>query len=183
MIGAVRMMLVRVARLGPDIRGAALIEFAFTVPVLLLLFVGGFQISDAIFAYRKVTATTRTIADLTTQQTKLTDADIDKILNASQQVLTPYKLSATRMRVSQVSIDNSGNPTVDWSRGKNMPGMSPGSPFYVPPTFKRNQTTIVVSEVFYNYVPGFASSMIGTLAMKDRIDMNPRKSVKIDRTP
>ena len=60
-------------RLFRESRAVAAVEFAFALPILLLLYVAGYQISDAISSYRKVTVATRTIADLATQFTSVTD--------------------------------------------------------------------------------------------------------------
>jgi Flp pilus assembly protein TadG len=74
----------------------------------MLLFVGGYQLSDALLAYRKVTLATRTISDLTTRYTKVWNSDLDMILNASQQVMSPYQPSAAQMTVSQIDTDDKG---------------------------------------------------------------------------
>ena len=77
-----------------DRRGVAASEFAMSLPFLVLLYIGGYQLSDAISAYRKVAVATRTVADLTSQYTSVSYDDLDEILNASAQVLSPYKISA-----------------------------------------------------------------------------------------
>src|SRR3546814_13922454 len=61
-------------RLARETRALGAVEFAMTAPFLILLYVGGFQLMDAISAYRKVTDTTRSLADLTSRQETMTDA-------------------------------------------------------------------------------------------------------------
>lgn len=162
-----------------DCRGVALIEFAFAVPILTLMFVGGYQLSDALFAYRKVTLATRTITDLTTRYTKVSDADLDMILNASQQVMSPYQPSAAKMTVSQIDIDDKGKSTVAWSQGKNTPKLAPGSTFVLPDAIKQNNTSLIVSQITYTYTPGIASSVLGTIPLKEQMIMSPRASAAI----
>lgn len=164
-----------------DKRGVALIEFTFAVPVLLLLFVASYQLSDAISAYRKVTMSTRTIADITSQYISVNDTDLDTILNASQQVMSPYDPARATMTVTQVKIDASGNATVDWSRGKNSSGLIAGSSFNLPNSIKQPDTSLIVAETIYNYTPSFASSMIGSISMKDQIIMSPRVVESIEK--
>src|SRR3546814_2534064 len=48
-------------RLARETRALGAVEFAMTAPFLILLYVGGFQLMDAISAYRKVTVTTRSL--------------------------------------------------------------------------------------------------------------------------
>lgn len=171
------------ARLRGDTRGLALIEFAFCVPILLLLFVGGYQISDAVFASRKVSATARTVADLASQYTQVTNADLDMILNASQQVLTPYKIESAELRVSQLTIGNKGKVTVDWSRAKNDTKLKKNAvDDAIPAEYRVNGTTIILAEVTYRYVPYFASEMIGNIDLQDQMVMYPRKSTKVKKS-
>ena len=162
-----------------DRRGVALIEFAFAAPILMLLFVGGYQLSDAFFAYRKVTLATRTISDLTTRFTKVSDEDLDTILNASQQVMAPYKPSAATMTVSQINIDKDGNSTVDWSRGKNMSGLTKNAAFTLPAAIKQPNTSLIVSQITYTYRPVIASGTLGTIPLKEQMIMSPRASATI----
>lgn len=162
-------------RLLDDRRGAALVEFAFTVPILVLLFVGTYQLSDAVAAYRKVTTATRAVADLATQYSDLQPSDLDTILNAGQQVLAPYHPALTTMTVSQVDVDAAGRSTVAWSRGKNGSRLTPGSDFAVPERIKQAGASYIVAEIRYDYTPIMAGSLIGRIPMRDRMIMNPRK--------
>jgi Flp pilus assembly protein TadG len=166
-------------RLADDVRGLALIEFALTLPFLIALFVGGFQLSDAVSAYRKVTTAARTIADLTAQYTAVTNNDLDTILNASQQVMAPYPADNAQMTVSQINIDATGKATVGWSRGKNMQRLTPGSDFTVPAAIKQANTSLIVAQIFYDYRPTFFDVLIGTVRLTETIIMSPRASGSI----
>ena len=168
-----------IVALAPERRGVALVEFAFCLPFLVLLYVGGYQLTDGISAYRKVTTATRTIADLTSQYTAVTDSDLDTILNASQQVMAPYAQENAKMMVSQISIDNNNKSTVDWSCGKNTIGLTPGDKFTIPTAIKQPNTSVIVAEIIYTYTPTVASSLIGTIPMEDNIIMSPRATVSI----
>lgn len=169
------------ARLKHDRRGIAAVEFAFVLPFLVVLFIGGYQISDAISAFRKVTVATKTVADLTSQYTSVTNNDLDQILAASQQVMAPYKVSNAQITVSQVSIDNNGVAKISWSRGLNTAAMTVGTDFAVPATIKQNNTSLIVAEITYSYVPVVASSMFGTIPMRDNIIMSPRASSTVKK--
>ncbi len=176
---AATMLRRRSADLRQDEGGVALIEFAFSVPILMLLFVGGYQLSDALFAYRKVTLATRTISDLTTRYTKVSNSDLDMILNASQQVMSPYQPSAAQMTVSQIDTDDKGISKVAWSRGKNTSALAVNSAFTLPTTIKQNSTSLIVSQIVYTYTPIIASGVLGTIPLKEQMIMSPRASDKI----
>jgi Flp pilus assembly protein TadG len=164
-----------------DRRGVALIEFALSIPILVVLFAGGYQICDAVSAYRKVTTATRTIADLTSQYTTVNTSDLNNILNSSQQVMAPYPPANAKMTVSQVNIDASGKGSIDWSEGKNTPRLQPGSPYNVPASIRQANTSLIVAKMTYAYNPVVARSVIGPLSLTETIIMSPRASPSVFR--
>lgn len=164
-----------IARLAQDQRGISLVEFALCLPFLITLYLGSYQLCDAISAYRKVTTATRAIADLTSQYSTVTDADLDGLLSASQQIMAPYKLSNARLTITQVKIDPStGAATVAWSKGLNTSGLTVGDAFTVPASIKTKGSYLLVGSINYTYVPVAASSLLGTIPMKDQIILSPR---------
>jgi Flp pilus assembly protein TadG len=52
--------------LARDTRGVSAVEFALLLPLMIALYLGAVELSQGIAADRKVTLTTRTIADPTT---------------------------------------------------------------------------------------------------------------------
>lgn len=171
--------LFELGRLGRDRRGVALTEFAFALPLMALMYLGGYQLCDAISAYRKVTTTTRAVADVTSQYTSVNNADLDTILAASQQIMSPYSVANSKLVISQIAIDKDGVATVAWSRGKNISGLVAGSPFTVPASIKVPNTSILVAEIQYLYKPMVAAGLIGDIPMRDRIIMMPRATSSI----
>lgn len=60
------------ARLVRDDSGNSMIEFALGLPIMLAIYFGTLNISDAIVLQRKVVTATRALADLTTQGSSFT---------------------------------------------------------------------------------------------------------------
>ncbi len=166
-------------RLAHAERGMALVEFALVLPFMALLYVGSYQICDAVAAYRKVTRATRTIADLTSQYTSVDEQDVAEILNSSVQVMSPYPTSKATMTVTQVTISDAGYPTVDWSRGKNSSGRTKGEYFDIPTAIRQKNTSLIIAQINYTYTPAFAASFIGTLPLSETIIMSPRASASV----
>ena len=77
-------------RLGRDQRGVSAVEFAMLLPLMITLYLGVVEISQAVGIDRKVTLTTRTVADLASQVTSITNADMTNLLGASSSVISPY---------------------------------------------------------------------------------------------
>jgi Flp pilus assembly protein TadG len=163
-------------RFAREERGVALLEFAFVLPFLVLLFIGGFQLMDAISAYRKVGSTVRTLADLTTQNTTMTAAEADEILSASRQVMAPYSPSSAALRISQIQIDAGGRATINWSRALNGTAYATGAVVTMPTGLSTANSYYIFSEINYTYTPRIASTLIGTIPLKQTIYMSPRNS-------
>ncbi|HEX7782095.1 MAG TPA: TadE/TadG family type IV pilus assembly protein [Sphingobium sp.] len=160
-------------------RGVAAIEFALVAPVTILLYVGSYQLADAIGVNRKVTVTARSLADLTTQYTSLTQSEADSILNAATQVMSPYDSAPGTYRISELAIDNAGAAKVVWSKSRNGTARTVNSTVALPSGVAQTNSYIVMAEVSYTYVPRIAVTLIGNINIGDTIYMYPRRSNSI----
>ena len=70
-------------------RGIAAIEFAVLLPVLLVLYLGTFEVGQAISIKLNNSLAARTVADLASQYTTIYNADMTSILGASTTVMAP----------------------------------------------------------------------------------------------
>lgn len=164
-------------RLRRDQRGVALVEFALTVPFLILLYLGTYQVSDAVGCNRKVTITARSVADLTSQYAAVTSASEATILNASAQIMAPYDTSKATIVVSELYTDNNGVTKVVWSQATG--AVTPhtvGATFVANANLVTNGTYSIVAEVTYAYVPAMSFGVVGPLRLGDTIYMRPRIS-------
>ena len=178
------------SRLGLDRRGVAAVEFAFTVPVLLIIYLAGFEISQAMATYRKVSDTTVELAKVAAQYTTMAPLDVTSVMNASSQIMAPYPTQNLGIVVSEISVDANNNATVTWSQASagatqlcagtavTLPaGLSPP----VPPPASPAKSFILVSTT-YRYVPVIGAGFIGPIPMTDQIYMVPRASSSIPCT-
>ena len=167
-----------------DNSGTALLEFAITLPVLLTLYLGCVQICDVVSVYRKTTTTSRTIVDLTSQQTTVSDGDLDSILAASSQVMAPYSTTKLKMVVTQVTINSSGVAKVDWSRasGTDATADTTASTYTLPSGVAINGTSLVISRVNYAYLADIGGLLRTNIPLADTIYMYPRSVAKIPKT-
>ena len=177
-------------RLRDDRRGLGAVEFAMVAPFLILLYLGGYQLMDATSAYRKVTTTTRTLADVTSRFTSVQSSDLDNIMGAAASGMTPYSASNATTRVSEIAISAAGMPSVVWSRASDgvllktsdlyaTPGVPSGA---VPVQLRVPGTNLIYAEVSYAYTPVAGAQLIGPMNFRDRIFMNPRRSTDIPCT-
>ncbi|TPG43313.1 pilus assembly protein [Sphingomonas koreensis] len=170
-----------VKNLARDRRALGAVEFAMTAPFLILLYIGGYQLMDAISAYRKVTITTRTLADLITRTpatTPLTPSNVQTILDASRQIMMPFSVGNATLRITAINIDENKKATVAWSKASDG-NVNSGSNLAVPTKLKVANTSVIFSEATYHYTPVVGGKLVGPLVFKDQIYMNPRNASSI----
>ena len=102
-----------------DHKGVAAVEFALILPLLLALFFGTFEVTQAIMASRKLQAVVRVTADLAGQYSVLRSEDSEEIFKASNEVMEPYDTSLLGVVLSGVEIDETGMAKIIWSFAKN----------------------------------------------------------------
>ena len=164
-------------------QGIALVEFALTMPFLLMLYLGAAQVCDTVAAQRKVTMTTRTVADIASQYSSVSDANLDQILAVSSRVMSPYS-GGPSIVLSQITMDGGGNPKVSWSRGSNGgTALTINSDYLDLPTSIRNaNSSVIVVKTSYNYTPEFGGFIVSSIKIGDLVYMTPRTVVHITKT-
>ena len=170
------------AGLRDDDRGLALVEFAIILPFLVLLYLGGYVLTDKVARSRKITIAARALADMVAQSaTGTTTAnELDNELAATTQVLTPYPVAQSAMRVTEVYTDSTLKTTVKWSRGLRTAAYTPNALFTLPAALKVAGTYLLIGEVTYAYTPPVAFGIVQPGTLADRIIMLPRNTSSID---
>ncbi len=169
-------------RFAGDERGLSAVEFALLLPLMVTVYLGTVEISQGIAADRKVTLTTRTVADLVSQVSTINNSDMTNSLNAAAAVMAPYASSKLKVTVSSIAIDANGNATIAWSDTYNGTARAKGSSVTLPTALKVASTSLIWSEVQYEYKPTIGYLISGTLNLKDQIYMRPRLSDSVART-
>jgi len=165
-----------------DERGISAVEFALLLPLMVMLYLGGVEVSQGLTIDRKVTLVARTVADLAAQAQKITNSQMDNILDASTAVMLPYSIGEAKVVVSQVSIDADGVAKIDWSDAKNGTARTPGQTVTLPAALNIPSSSLIWSEVSYDYKPVIGYVITGTMKLTDQIYMRPRLSDKVERT-
>ena len=166
------------AKLRADRRGLAAVEFAFILPVMMVMLFGTVEFSSAIAIDRKVTLMARTLSDLTSQATTVSDSDLTNFFAASTGIMTPYPttpLTTLRSTITQLYINNSRVAKVKWSKGSE--AITVGTTVTIPDTLAVADTYLIFSQVNYKYVPtvGYVLAPAG-ITMSDFAYTRPRQS-------
>ncbi|TCS07321.1 Flp pilus assembly protein TadG [Rhizobium sp. BK418] len=102
-------------RFARDRKGVGAIEFAIIFPVLIMLYLGAFEITIGLSVSKRTTRAAGAIADIITQQQNVTKSSLADIAKAAPAIFAPYDSSDLSLKVTAIQIDGSANPTVLWS--------------------------------------------------------------------
>jgi Flp pilus assembly protein TadG len=166
----------RSLRFATDRRGVSLVEFSLLLPLMLTMFFGTVEVTDAISADRQMTLVASTVANITSQYTSVASTDVSNILAAASAVLAPFPAANATVTLSSVMIDGSGNATVDWSATLNGTPRSGNVSAAIPAALKIANTSVIWGEATYNYKPVIGYVVTGTLSMSSHIFARPRMS-------
>jgi len=188
-------------RLRGDQRGVAAIEFALVVPIVMVVYLVGFEVAEAGTAYRKMTDTTVQLANVTAQFTTLSCTDVNNVLDATAQIMSPYSTSNISIVLSEVSVNSSNVGTVVWSEEYQGTRLAVNSTVTLPSGYQNQNATsacppppgqssvvttcYILVQTSYAYQPTIGSAfigsgkMIGPITMQDQIFMLPRASAQI----
>lgn len=166
-----------------DRRGVAAVEFAFTVPVLLVVYMAGFELSQAMAAYRKLSDATVELANITAQYTKMNSGDVSSVMNASAQIMAPCPTANLTIVLSEVTTDAANNATVTWSQASGgASALTAGSSIALPAGLGSPGTSYILVQTTYRYDPIIGGHFISAIPMTDQIYMVPRASSAIPYT-
>jgi Flp pilus assembly protein TadG len=188
-------------RLFEDSRGVAATEFAFILPVMLVMLFGTIELSSGVAVDRKVTLIARTLSDLTSQAApdpavqnanyaKVDDTYLQNVFTASIAILNPYDRPPTRVQLSEIYVDTSGVATIQWSKAAIITSNTDTQATLtkstwtakdtvtnvIPAALLVKQTYLIFSEVNYNYKPlGIGFVMKTNLNLADVAYSRPRQ--------
>jgi Flp pilus assembly protein TadG len=143
---------------------------------MLVLFFGVVEYSQGVAVDRKITIIARTLADLVSQNTSVTDAQFTTYSQAGGKILDPYPAGPLNQTISELYVDpNTHTAKVQWSKGDAV--RATGSTVTVPTALKVDNTYLLLSEVSYLYTPtiGYVMAPSG-VNLSDVAYARPRQS-------
>lgn len=156
-------------------KGVGSVEFALIVPVLLILYIVGVQVTIALTVSRKVNHVASSVGNILTQSRSIAASDIDSILKVSSSFLSPYDETPYSIIVNGVRIGENGSAMSEWSRAYGQPLQNTGTSFQLPSDFEAEVGAfVVVTRTFYDYVPVANFGPIGPFELSGTAYHQPR---------
>jgi Flp pilus assembly protein TadG len=102
-------------RLIRERKGAGAIEFAILFPVLVMLYIGAFEITIGLSVSKRATRAAGSIADLVTQQQSVTKSTLAEMRSVATAIFVPYNSTSLTLKITGITVDASANAKVLWS--------------------------------------------------------------------
>ncbi|MGI9413901.1 MAG: TadE/TadG family type IV pilus assembly protein [Hyphomicrobiales bacterium] len=155
------------------------VEFALLFPIMLTLYWGAVDISQLLTADRKVTSVASTTADLVAQAETLDAAALTDIYNAASEILAPLPDADLSIVVTSITIDEDGDPEVDWSNAHNGSARTTISGITIPAGMIVGGGSIVLAEVSYLYDSVITKFVSQNFRLADAFFLRPRKVERV----
>lgn len=171
-------------RFAHDKRGVSAVEFAIILPFMAALYLGGTALTQGIIVKRKVVLVAHTVGDLVARDNSITNAEVTAIFDAAKAVFAPYNWSGLlKIKVSSIDINAAGTARVGWSEALQDTARPVNSTVTLPAGLNTPSTSIIWTEVSYNFTPTIGSSFTGgAVNLKDHLYIRPRLVTTIART-
>jgi Flp pilus assembly protein TadG len=168
--------------LSSDSRGSFIAEFAAAMPVLILLLLGGVEVSRFALLNQKMDRLATAMGDLVAQAETLSQSDLNQLFLAASHVASPFDIQGKgAVIISSMSIpDAVGQDRITWQRRTGSlsdasqigaQGTKPALPGTL--TLTPNQT-IIAAEVYYDFKPLLISAFMPAHKVYHRAFFRPR---------
>lgn len=141
--------------------GIAAVEFGLIVPIMLVMFIGTVELSQAITVDRRVSQVASSTADLVARQKQITSTTLNTYMSIIAQLMAPFSATPMKMTISNVYATTSaptiykvcwvyqhnGGANTTLTKGGNYPTSS------LPAGIVQGGTSVIVVQVSYNYAP------------------------------
>jgi len=181
------------ARFWHGIEGLAAVEFAFVLPIILIMLLGLVELSTASGVRTQVINMASTASDLIAQKSTATGSDIDASFAATRAILFPNDTTAAAITITSVIDGGTGNaPVIAWScsmAGANAVTTTPfakgGNPNPVIPTgvlTAGSGGSVIWSRVTYKYKSVLTYFLPATSTWTNDFYTKPRRVAQIPYT-
>lgn len=170
-------------RFAGDLRGGAMLEFAFAMPVLIGLLMGGIEFARFALVNQKMERVTSFVGDFVARAEALDASDFDDYFAAAAQLGVPFDLfSDGNIMVTSVTGE-AGGPEVLWQQvGTGAVSEAsevgvPGDPAVLPEDFNVDEGEgLVVTEVWFDFEPLMLPGLVPSRRLYYQAIYRPRNT-------
>jgi Flp pilus assembly protein TadG len=161
-------------------QGVTLIEFALILPIMIVLFIGLVEFTEAFTVTRKLSNTASTVSDLVSQEPTVNTAALNDIEEIAAQLMQPYSETPLTLVIVSVVADANNVTTVDWSYPAG--SHATGSAYSLPEAgLTEPNSSLIVAEASYDFTPTIGN-FLGSFTINERAFFKPRFSLSVEKT-
>ena len=176
-----RLLRPRSARAGLGVTGNVAVEFALTLPVLMLLMLGSAEMGRFVILHQKVDRVAVTTSDLVSRAETIKESDLDDIFDAADLVAQPFDLSNLGIVIVSAITNNGSGARVAWQRSgggsathTSQIGTQGGAATLFADFEVRQGETAIIAEVFYDFEPFLSELIVEPQTLYRRAHHRPR---------
>jgi Flp pilus assembly protein TadG len=161
--------------------GLAAVEFSLILPILLVLWIGGVEVTGALSIDRRLNNLASSMGDLVARDKEVTYAEVDDIFDLSEAALFPYSDTGITLRITAVDMNGGGTANVGWTRKQGtlpagVQDFADGAQInsFVPEELRVPDSQIIMAEVYHTYTPAVGYVITGPVQLDDRMFFVPR---------
>ena len=170
----------RISRWRGGERGTIAIEAAIILPLLVLIFLGMVEFSQALTVKRRVQSVASTTADLVAQSETVTTAQLNDIASIGSQLMLPFSSTGIALTITSVAEDSQNHITVQWSCSwatlSSSANCSASGAAYtgLPSGLLSAGQSLIIGKTSYPYTPAIGEFLTGGLTFSSSSYFRPR---------
>ncbi len=172
----------RLHEIGEDRTGAALIEMAFILPILLTLFMGSFELTRLVLANMKVTNAAQTMADLIAAQSSVSSANLSDYYTGTQLVLSPFSGTPLQIGIASVSYSSKGVASVGWTATEGTGASNISNPTTLASGLSTGSDSVIVVQATYIYTSPISYVLPVSFTLSQTAFSRPRNVTSVSKT-
>jgi Flp pilus assembly protein TadG len=165
-----------------DRKGTGAIEFAIIAPLLIMAYIGCFEISVGFNVARKVSRASSTVADVLTQMQAVDTTTLDGMKDVAKAVMSPFQMTDQQytLKMTGIKMTAPGRGEVAWSY--DQAGKAPykaGTAVDLPSDLPSTNTFLVRSELVVPhqillFAPRLSANTMNTINLSNTTFMRQR---------
>jgi Flp pilus assembly protein TadG len=150
-------------------------------PILLGLFLGVSEFSEALTVSRRLDVAAYMAADLVARQQSVTADDLNGVKAMIDEAVKPFPLTGMGLVVTSVTADKDNVTTVAWSQalGTGASAHTAGAAIKLPDGLTFSNTAVVLAEVTYQFRSTLSTLIVGSVPLKSEAYQVPRYSAQV----
>ncbi len=173
----------RLRDLAYDQSGSIIVEAALVFPILIMLFLGVSEFSEAFTVSRRIDVAANTAADLVARMPSVTSGDLAGIKAMIDEGIKPFPVASLGVVITSVVADNDNATTVAWSEalGTGVTAHGTGAPITLPDGLTVAKGSLVLAEVTYQFKSTLSTLLVGSVPLQAKAFQLPRYSGKVTK--